>query len=95
MAAFGTDDLEPLHRLRRSRQDRVVAGVAGGLAEHFDLDAGLLRVALVGLTLAGGIGVPLYLAAWILLPEDGAAETVADRVAERLRAGRRPSEVPW
>jgi phage shock protein PspC (stress-responsive transcriptional regulator) len=95
MTAFGTDELEPLHRLRRSRQDRVVAGVAGGLAEHFDLDVGLLRVALVGLTLAGGIGVPLYLAAWILLPVDGATETVADRVAERLRTGRRHSEVPW
>ncbi|MFR9801525.1 PspC domain-containing protein [Pseudonocardia sp. RS010] len=58
-------------RLHRSRRDRMLAGVCGGLAESLGIDAGVVRIALVALTVLGvGVGVVLYLAAWILAPEE-------------------------
>ncbi|HEV7869705.1 MAG TPA: PspC domain-containing protein [Modestobacter sp.] len=61
-------------RLTRSRTDRRIAGVAGGLAEHTGVDALVWRVALVALTLAGGCGLPVYGLLWLLMPP--AAEPV-------------------
>jgi phage shock protein PspC (stress-responsive transcriptional regulator) len=72
--------------LERSTGCRMIAGVAGGLARYFDVDVAVVRLALAALAVAGGIGVPLYLAAWLLVPEEGATETVADRLVDRLRA---------
>jgi phage shock protein PspC (stress-responsive transcriptional regulator) len=58
-------------RLRRSRQDRMVAGVCGGAAKALGVDAALLRILLVAATLLGfGLGAVLYLAAWILVPDE-------------------------
>jgi phage shock protein PspC (stress-responsive transcriptional regulator) len=57
-------------KLRRSRTDKMVAGVCGGAAEMLGVDAALLRILLVAATLFGvGAGAVLYLAAWILVPE--------------------------
>lgn len=57
--------------LRRSRDDRRLAGVCGGLAQHFDLKSGRLRVVWVLATLFTAFaGVVLYLALWYLLPEE-------------------------
>ncbi|MBB3678135.1 PspC domain-containing protein [Modestobacter versicolor] len=56
-------------RLTRSRTDRRLLGVAGGLAEHTGIDAVLWRVAFVALTLAGGSGVLVYGLLCLLLPE--------------------------
>jgi phage shock protein C len=59
-------------RLRRSRTDKMVAGVCGGLAAELGVDAALLRIALVALTLLGvGTGAVLYLAVWLLAPVEG------------------------
>ncbi|MFC5995427.1 PspC domain-containing protein [Pseudonocardia hispaniensis] len=56
--------------LRRSRTDRMLGGVCGGLAESLGVDAALIRILLVALTVLGfGAGVVLYVAAWILAPE--------------------------
>ncbi|HEY7879456.1 MAG TPA: PspC domain-containing protein [Streptosporangiaceae bacterium] len=63
--------------LRRSSSDRMLAGVAGGLARYLDVDATLVRIAFVVLTVVGGAGVPLYLASWLLIPEDGADQSIA------------------
>ena len=58
-------------RLRRSRTDRMLGGVCGGLAEGLGADAALLRVLVVALTLiTGGAAALVYLAAWVLAPED-------------------------
>lgn len=63
----------PRFRLHRSRTDRMLGGVCGGLAESLEVDAMLLRVALVALTVLGaGSGVVLYLAVWFLAPEGDA-----------------------
>jgi phage shock protein PspC (stress-responsive transcriptional regulator) len=67
----GWDDLRDLGRIRRSRADRRVAGVAGGLGRHLDIDPVICRVAFVVLTFFGGVGLLLYIALWLLLPDDG------------------------
>ncbi|MGH9047469.1 MAG: PspC domain-containing protein [Acidimicrobiales bacterium] len=72
--------------LRRSHQGRLVAGVAAGLAQYLDFDVVLVRIVLVGIALMGGIGVPLYIAAWLLVPEEGADEAVAEALIDRLHA---------
>ena len=63
-------DISDLGRLRRSRSDRKLAGVAGGLARHLDIDPLIVRVALVVLIFFGGAGLILYGAGWLLLPDD-------------------------
>src|SRR5215203_1294215 len=65
--APGTPPQTP--RLVRSRRDRWVAGVCGGLAEHFRIDPIIVRVATVALVFAGGAGLLLYLAGVLLVPE--------------------------
>ncbi len=59
--------------LRRSTSDRMVAGVAGGLAQYFDLDPTLVRVLyVVGSILSVGFpGLLVYLALWMVIPEEG------------------------
>jgi phage shock protein PspC (stress-responsive transcriptional regulator) len=61
--------------LRRSRNQRMLSGVSGGLAEYFNIDATLVRLAIVGLTLiTGGTALFGYVIAWIVMPEaDGKA----------------------
>jgi phage shock protein C len=63
----------PGFRLRRSRTDRMIGGVCGGLAESLNMDATLLRIGLVALTVFGaGSGLVLYVAVWMLAPETDA-----------------------
>jgi phage shock protein C len=57
-------------KLYRSRTDRKLAGVCGGLAQYFDLDATLIRVLFVVLAVLGGSGLVLYLAMWIIVPNE-------------------------
>jgi phage shock protein PspC (stress-responsive transcriptional regulator) len=68
------DEMKDLGRLRRSVTDRHVAGVAGGIARHLDVDPILVRVALVVAAFFGGAGLLLYVAAWILVPEEGTTD---------------------
>ncbi|HEX6857424.1 MAG TPA: PspC domain-containing protein [Streptosporangiaceae bacterium] len=72
-----TYDRPARQELRRSADDRMLAGVAGGLARYLDVDATLVRIAFVVLTVVGGAGIPLYLASWLLIPEDGASQSIA------------------
>ena len=70
-------------RLYRSKNDRVLGGVAGGLAEYFGIDPIITRLAFVGLTFAGGAGILLYLAALLLVPQEGETgpRSTAGRIA--------------
>jgi phage shock protein PspC (stress-responsive transcriptional regulator) len=63
-------DVADLGRLRRSSNDRHIAGVAGGLARHLDIDPIIVRVFLVVAVFFGGAGLLLYAAGWLLVPED-------------------------
>jgi phage shock protein PspC (stress-responsive transcriptional regulator) len=58
-------------RLYRSRSDRVIGGVCGGVAKYFDIDPVLVRVGAVALAVLGGAGVLAYLAAVLLIPNEG------------------------
>lgn len=57
-----------MKKFYRSRDNRVVAGVAGGLAEYFDVDPMLARLVCFGLLFTGGF-ILVYIAAWIFVPE--------------------------
>ena len=57
-------------RLYRSRDDRMIAGVCGGLAEYFDVDPVIVRIIFFILLLPGGLpGLLPYLILWIVVPE--------------------------
>lgn len=61
----------PPRRLARSSRERMWAGVAGGLAEYFDLDPALVRLMWVAATIiSAGLAIPVYILAWIILPRD-------------------------
>lgn len=74
-------------RLTRSETDRVVAGVAGGLAAHLSLDPTLVRLAFVLLAVFGGSGLLIYLVMWAVVPKESALgqppdATLRDAVSE-------------
>jgi phage shock protein PspC (stress-responsive transcriptional regulator) len=79
------DEIRDLGRLRRSRDDRKIAGVAGGMARHLDIDPIILRVALVVLIFFGGAGLLIYGAAWLLVPEEETGDAKL-RLDERSRS---------
>jgi phage shock protein PspC (stress-responsive transcriptional regulator) len=68
-----TDHLRDYEQLRRSVDDRKIAGVAGGLGRHLNIDPTILRVLFVVLCFFGGAGFVLYGAAWLIVPEEGQA----------------------
>jgi phage shock protein C len=75
-------------QLRRSGTDRMAGGVCGGLAQYSGIDSLLWRVGFVGLTLAGGAGVVVYLLRWVLMPSGplrpGDSPSAMDRLVDKL-----------
>ena len=71
-------DQPAARQLRRSADDKMLAGVAGGIARYLDADVTLVRLIIVVLALFSGAGVAaLYLAAWLLIPQDGEDQAIA------------------
>jgi phage shock protein C len=66
--------------LRRPADGRILGGVAAGLATYFALNVTHVRIILVALSFLGGAAVPLYLAAWVLIPAEGSGTAIADEV---------------
>jgi phage shock protein PspC (stress-responsive transcriptional regulator) len=58
-------------RLLRSREERVIAGVAAGLGRYLNVDPVIVRLALIVLALLGGAGIAAYLVAWVVVPVEG------------------------
>jgi phage shock protein C len=83
--------MEPAARLERSRDERVVAGVCGGLGRYLGVDPVLLRIGAVLLVFAGGTGIVLYVIGWIVMPEE--PETVVGPAPEPREPGE-PGEPP-
>jgi phage shock protein PspC (stress-responsive transcriptional regulator) len=78
---------EPAHRrMSRPRDDRVIAGVCGGLGRYFNVDPVLFRVAAVALIFFGGAGVLLYIAAVLLVPNEGEERPESRRRRDRALA---------
>jgi phage shock protein PspC (stress-responsive transcriptional regulator)/predicted membrane protein len=76
-------------RLERTKSPRIFAGVAGGLGRYFDLSPAVFRLGLIVLTLVGGTGILVYLAAVLVIPEEGADQSFAERALAERR------ERPW
>jgi phage shock protein C len=72
-------------QLRRSETDRMIAGVAGGIAQRFGINPTLVRLAWVLSVFFGGFGILAYLILWIVLPK-GPPHTPAIRIAEERYA---------
>jgi len=69
---------------RTSSSDKIIAGVCGGLGRYFDLSPAVFRLGLVVLTLLGGAGILVYLAAVLVMPAEGAEQSIAEKaLAER------------
>jgi phage shock protein PspC (stress-responsive transcriptional regulator) len=71
-----TDQSRPLP-LSRPVDDRMIAGVAAGIARYLGADVTIIRIVLVVLAFVGGAGVPIYLAGWLLIPEEGSDQSIA------------------
>jgi phage shock protein PspC (stress-responsive transcriptional regulator)/predicted membrane protein len=78
-----------VRRLERSASDRILAGVSGGLGRYFDLNPAFFRIGFVVLTLLGGAGVLVYLAAVLVVPDEAKTESIAEQVLRERR------ERPW
>lgn len=68
----------PAPGLTRSTDDKVLAGLAGGLGRHFGIDPVIFRIAFVVLALAGGTGILLYLLGWLVVPDDRGGRAVME-----------------
>ena len=82
-------------RLYRSRQDKMIAGVCGGLAEYFDIDPVFVRIVAVLLLFANGVGFIAYVVAWLLIPpnpyQTSKKQTVAERTVDQAYEGLKTS----
>jgi phage shock protein PspC (stress-responsive transcriptional regulator) len=76
-SAPATDYQPEGRRLSRSIDDRMLAGVAGGIARYLDVDVTLVRIGIAALALLTGAGAALYVAAWLLIPADGEDQSEA------------------
>jgi phage shock protein C len=70
-------------KLERPRSGRCVAGVAAGLGQYFGIDTNLIRVIFVIAAIAGGFGALVYLAAWLLIPEQGEPASIAEKILSK------------
>jgi phage shock protein C len=70
-------------KLERPRKGRLVAGVAAGIGEYFEVDATLVRLAFAIAACIGGIGILMYLAGWLLIPEEGESGSILERLASK------------
>jgi phage shock protein PspC (stress-responsive transcriptional regulator) len=73
-------------RLHRVGPGRMLGGVALGLADYFDIDPTLVRIGFVALAFLGGLAVPLYLAGWLLIPDEDTDLSLAEELVARERS---------
>jgi phage shock protein PspC (stress-responsive transcriptional regulator) len=69
--------------LRRRGDDRVLGGVASGIADYFNVDPLLIRIGFVGLMVFNGLGLLLYIGAWLFIPADTDGQSVIQRALGR------------
>jgi phage shock protein PspC (stress-responsive transcriptional regulator) len=78
-----------IKRLERNSSERMLAGVSGGLGRYFELNPAVFRLGFVVLTLLGGVGVLVYLAAILVIPVEGEEQSIAAQVLAERR------DRPW
>jgi phage shock protein PspC (stress-responsive transcriptional regulator) len=77
--------------LRRRSEERVIGGVASGIGDFLNVDPLLIRIGFAGLMVFGGLGLLLYVGAWLLLPDEATDTSIAEQVV--ARAGLTPSRL--
>jgi phage shock protein C len=70
--------------LSRPVDDRMLGGVAVGIARYLRVDVTVVRIVFAVLAIMGGAGIPLYLAGWLLIPEEGAQQSIASELIDSL-----------
>lgn len=75
-----TDQTPQSDRLTRPRQGRIFAGVSAAFANRLGVDVSLVRIAFVVSTFFGGLGIGVYLAAWLLIPNEGESRSQAEEM---------------
>jgi phage shock protein C len=76
-----------MKRLYRSVDDRIIAGVCGGIGEYFGIDPVLVRLLWALFVLVYGAGIILYLIAWVIIPSAAKAKKKAEKEARPIEAG--------
>jgi phage shock protein PspC (stress-responsive transcriptional regulator) len=84
-----TTHIPQVRKLQRSRSDRMIAGVSGGLARYFEIHPAVFRVGFVVLTLLGGAGLLIYAASALVIPDEGNEDSVATAALRNRR------DRPW
>lgn len=62
----------------------MLGGVASGIARYLSVDVTVVRIVFAVLAIMGGAGIPLYLAGWLLIPEEGAEQSIASELIQSL-----------
>src|SRR5688500_13823401 len=73
--------------LRRRSTDRAVGRVASGLGDYLNDEQLRVRIGVVGLMVFGGMGIFLYVAAWLLMPDETTERSIAQRILDRVGLG--------
>jgi phage shock protein PspC (stress-responsive transcriptional regulator) len=81
MTTTNTSQARPL---RRTRDNRILGGVSGAIAERLDVDINTIRIAFAVLTVLGGGGALLYAAGWLLIPDEAADASIAEDFVKSL-----------
>ncbi|MEV8638756.1 PspC domain-containing protein [Streptosporangium sp. NPDC051023] len=77
------NDFSGVRQLRRTKDGRIIAGVAAGLGRYVGVDPNIIRAALAVTTLFGGLGVGIYAIGWLLLPEEGKNTSILQDLVSR------------
>ena len=84
----GMSEVNGTKRLVRTREGRLLAGVCSGIAEYVGIDVTVVRLVFVVLgVVTFGLGVLIYLAGWIVIPEEGEDQSIAENMLKKTGGG--------
>ncbi|HTT50396.1 MAG TPA: PspC domain-containing protein [Streptosporangiaceae bacterium] len=77
-------EAKPTKQLVRTRNGRLVAGVCSGIAEYAGIDATVVRLIFLAVAvITFGVGALIYLAAWVVIPEEGETASIAENLIKK------------
>ncbi len=77
-------DVNGTKKLLRTRDGRLVAGVCSGVGDYLGVDANVIRLIFALITVfTAGLGILLYLAAWVVIPEEGEKTSIAEKMIKK------------
>ena len=77
-------DVNGTKKLLRTRDGRLVAGVCSGIGDYLGVDANVIRLIFALITVfTAGLGILLYLVAWVVLPEEGEPISIAEKMIKK------------